>query len=129
MNPWAVEVQNLGTLPVEVEAEVLKNTVQMFVVGIERTPLFVFGVIPISLVARRGFIWVALTSEGRSAGAAVWRRLRKAWPLFYEKLGWSLLAFTKQNSQVERRFMEFFGLRETTAKGDYVFYEELTDGR
>ena len=125
MTLWAVEVRNTGNLDIDVEDEVLQNTVKMFVVGHERKVIFVFGIIPLSLVGRRGFIWVWLTDEGKVAPRSVWRALRKLWPKFIAQLGWSLFAFTKANAPVEQRFMEFFGMKKSRTVGEHVFYEEI----
>lgn len=125
MSLWAVEVRNLGRLSYLVEPEVLRTTVKLYVVGHDRWVLFVFGIIPVSLVARRGFIWVSLTEQGNRAPRSVWRSLRRLWPQFLAQVDWKLFAFTKRNASVEQRFMEFFGMQPHRTVGEHVFYEEV----
>ena len=115
---WAMKVSSMGCFASRVEREVREASHAIYCIGEGTRPVLFFGIVSTSLALRRGFIWIHLLDK--SPGRL--RRLRSAWPAFYAKLGWELVAFAKQSQRTERRFMEFFGLQPMNAEGDYAFY-------
>lgn len=117
MSVWAVQVTDCGIYPVQ--PDVRERSIVIYCVGIDRQPLFFFGIIPTSLLARRGFIWVHFIEY---PGKAQLRLLRKVWPAYYAKLNWNLVAFCPSALTVSRRFIEFFGFRQQQADINYTLY-------
>ena len=125
MNLWAVEIKNLGRFEGEVEKDVVERSVKLFAIGADETLIMIFGIIPLSLLARTGFIWVYLPPEGKAASRVVWRSFFRVWPEFYTKIGWDLIAFTKNDWATAVRFMRFFGFEPFQEKGDVTLYRRI----
>lgn len=111
---WAVQVKNTGRFTCE--PGVVEASAEIYCIGRGTQPWLFFGVVPTSLCLKAGFIWVRLVAKPDL------RALRRAWPLFREKLGWKLIAFTACSDERAARFAEFFGLARTTETAEHIFY-------